>query len=238
MVYQCLNAPYTQSPELFPPLQSGVLTAAERAGALLVRLENVYITPVTGGSFPGWSQAAELLQQVWMARNASTGASPGMRTAAAMAAAQPYTGLEQYYSIACNEAPSPPASAFVGLQRLVLRRGGVIGLPYLWSLDEPCATWPVHGQDTYSGPWNAPTSPILVIGNTTDPFLPLRDAIAMTRQLANARLLVVRGYGHTAFLNPSTCASNFMTAYFRTGALPPKGAVCRQDLPPFAPPTG
>ena len=42
VVYQCLNAPYTQWPELFPPLQSGVLTAAERAGALLVSLENLY----------------------------------------------------------------------------------------------------------------------------------------------------------------------------------------------------
>ena len=120
----------------------------------------------------------------------------------------------------------------------MLRRSGVIALPDLWTLDEPCATWPVRGQDTYSGPWNAPTSPILVIGNTTDPFLPLRDAIAMTRQLANARLLVVHGYGHTAFLNPSTCASNYMTAYFHTGALPPKGTVCRQNLPPFAPPAG
>ena len=44
-------------------------------------------------------------------------------------------------------------------------------LPYLWTFDEPCATWPVHGQDTYSGPWNAPTSPILVIGNTNDPAI-------------------------------------------------------------------
>jgi hypothetical protein len=44
VVYQCLNAPYTQWPELFPPLQRGVLTAAERAGALLVTLENVYAT--------------------------------------------------------------------------------------------------------------------------------------------------------------------------------------------------
>ena len=122
-----------------------------------------------------------------------------------------------------------------GLQRLVLRRSGVIGLPDLWT-DEPCATWPVRGHDTYDGPWNAATGPILVIGNTTDPFLPLQDAIAMTSQLANARLLVVRGYGHTALLNPSTCASNYMTAYFRTGALPPKGTFCRQDLPPFPPP--
>ena len=42
VVYQCLNAPYTQWPERFPPLQRGVLAAAERAGALLVSLENLY----------------------------------------------------------------------------------------------------------------------------------------------------------------------------------------------------
>ncbi len=49
VVYQCLNAPYTQWPELFPPLQRGVLTAAERTGALLVALENLYGYGPTGG---------------------------------------------------------------------------------------------------------------------------------------------------------------------------------------------
>jgi len=49
VVYQCVNAPYTQWPELFPPLQRGVLAAAERAGALLVVLENVYGYGPTGG---------------------------------------------------------------------------------------------------------------------------------------------------------------------------------------------
>jgi nucleoside-diphosphate-sugar epimerase len=42
VVYQCLNAPYTDWPERFPPLQRGVLSAAERTGALLVSLENIY----------------------------------------------------------------------------------------------------------------------------------------------------------------------------------------------------
>jgi nucleoside-diphosphate-sugar epimerase len=36
VVYQCLNAPYAHWAERFPPLQRGVLTAAGRAGALLV----------------------------------------------------------------------------------------------------------------------------------------------------------------------------------------------------------
>jgi nucleoside-diphosphate-sugar epimerase len=49
VIYQCLNAPYTQWPELFPPLQRGVLAAAERTGALLVSLENLYGYGPTGG---------------------------------------------------------------------------------------------------------------------------------------------------------------------------------------------
>lgn len=49
VVYQCLNAPYTDWPQRFPPLQRGVLTAAERHGALLVALENLYGYGPTGG---------------------------------------------------------------------------------------------------------------------------------------------------------------------------------------------
>jgi nucleoside-diphosphate-sugar epimerase len=49
VIYQCLNAPYTQWPQRFPPLQRGVLAAAERTGALLVSLENVYAYGPTGG---------------------------------------------------------------------------------------------------------------------------------------------------------------------------------------------
>src|SRR6202042_380081 len=49
VIYQCLNAPYTQWPERFPPLQRGGLAAAERNGALLVSLENLYGYGPPGG---------------------------------------------------------------------------------------------------------------------------------------------------------------------------------------------
>src|SRR5271154_1706104 len=49
VIYQCLNAPYTQWPKLFPPLQQNVLSAAEDAGALLVTMENLYGYGPTGG---------------------------------------------------------------------------------------------------------------------------------------------------------------------------------------------
>lgn len=49
VIYQCLNAPYTDWPKRFPPLQRGVLSAAERNDALLVTLENLYGYGPTAG---------------------------------------------------------------------------------------------------------------------------------------------------------------------------------------------
>src|ERR1700735_1204944 len=66
--------------------------------------------------------------------------------------------------------------------------------------------------------WRCATSPLAwtwrdlpragSVERTTDPSTPLHNAIALTRQLANARPLIVPGYGHTTLLNPSTCAGN------------------------------
>ncbi len=50
VIYQCLNAPYTEWPDQFPPLQRGVIAAAERSDALLVTLENLYGYGPTGGT--------------------------------------------------------------------------------------------------------------------------------------------------------------------------------------------
>jgi hypothetical protein len=60
----------------------------------------------------------------------------------------------------------------------------------------------------------------------------------MAKQLANARLLKIKGYGHADAAVPSTCADRYVSAYFTDLTLPPKEAVCRQDTAPFSnPPT-
>ena len=56
----------------------------------------------------------------------------------------------------------------------------------------------------------------------------------MVRELANARLLTLKGYGHTALINPSSCINRHVTRYLIKGTLPPVGATCAQDSPPFA----
>ena len=52
VVYNALNPPYHQWPELFPRLQQGVLAGAARAGARLVAMENLYgYGPASGRPF-------------------------------------------------------------------------------------------------------------------------------------------------------------------------------------------
>lgn len=55
----------------------------------------------------------------------------------------------------------------------------------------------------------------------------------MARELADARLLTLNGYGHTALDNPSTCIGKHAVRYFLSGVRPPAGTSCEQDLPPF-----
>jgi nucleoside-diphosphate-sugar epimerase len=79
VVYQCLNAPYTKWPELFPPLQRGVLTAAEGNDALLVTMENVYAYGATGG--------VPLTEDLPLAATTSKGRTRAAMTAELLAAA-------------------------------------------------------------------------------------------------------------------------------------------------------
>src|SRR5215213_5264328 len=49
VVYFALNPPYDKWPELFPPLQAGVLEGAASAGARLIAMENLYMYGPTSG---------------------------------------------------------------------------------------------------------------------------------------------------------------------------------------------
>jgi len=49
VVYFALNPPYDKWPELFPPLQAGVIEGAAAAGAKLIAMENLYMYGPTDG---------------------------------------------------------------------------------------------------------------------------------------------------------------------------------------------
>lgn len=98
--------------------------------------------------------------------------------------------------------------------------------------------WPAAAPDLFRGPFRssdlAPTA--LVVGTTYDPATPYRWSVELARQLGNARLLTMRGDGHTAFAARSSCIDAAVVAYLFDGALPEPGTVCRQEIPFAQPP--
>jgi pimeloyl-ACP methyl ester carboxylesterase len=96
------------------------------------------------------------------------------------------------------------------------------------------ARMPFEAEGAYYGPFNVPKTASgtpLVIGTTYDPATPYREARRAVAQMGNARLLTMRGDGHTAYFNGSECIDNAVNAYVLKRALPPQGTVCQQEVP-------
>lgn len=190
----------------------------------------------------GWPDLATTVQTIWGLTNGAP--APAALPARDLVlpdlgvlptADAPYTGREALLGVNCSESPEPRDPAQYAAQAaFATARSGAVGPAWVQPM-EACAQWPVLSADRYTGPWNRPTAaPILVVGNTVDAATPYRDAVAMSRDLADARLLTVQGYGHSALANHSSCVDTVEDAYFVTGALPRPGTVCQQDQAPFA----
>jgi pimeloyl-ACP methyl ester carboxylesterase len=194
------------------------------------------VTSVPLGTVAEWQAAASVLQRLWVASaDPNRDAVEASPVAAATSPAASYSGVEQSLAVLCADSPNPrDPRVYPSLARLSSARSGPFGSEYTWAAEE-CAAWPAGvGQDRYTGPWNRPTaSTLLLFGNTGDPATPYQDSVALSRELARARLLTIDGYGHTETNNPSTCALDFAIRYLLTGALPPAGTVCPQNAAPF-----
>lgn len=204
------------------------------------------VEPLPGfGRFPGFVAVALFLERLWQADAAPDVATvaPDPDNAAnatpAAAGAAGATTVDQTYvtsagrqlSVICGESPNPvDAEAIAAQIRASYARAGYSG----WPLAASCEGWTARAADPYPGPWDRPTgAPVLVIGNSFDPATPFAGSVRMAQELADARLLVVHGFGHTVLINPSRCAQDYIAAYLVDGVLPPTGATCRQDRAPF-----
>jgi hypothetical protein len=99
-----------------------------------------------------------------------------------------------------------------------------------------CEFVPVQDEDTYDGPWQQTTQqPVLVIGTRFDPATHYDFTAPYAARWPDARMLTVEGWGHTT-VGVSTCADAAIARYLVTLEAD-DGAVCRQDVVPFAPRT-
>ncbi len=141
-------------------------------------------------------------------------------------------GYDLYFTIGASEQRYPRDVGFYldrgedawGLFDDVFFNSGYVELNY--------GLWPERDKDAYGGPFKvAGSKPTpLVIANTYDPATPYRGAVRLVRQLGNARLLTMRGDGHTAYPGESSCIDTATEAYVIELTLPAKGTACRQEV--------
>ncbi|MGW0753343.1 alpha/beta fold hydrolase [Streptomyces sp. NPDC002587] len=187
------------------------------------------VSEVRGGLYtvhPGWTGTASTLQSLWRGRAPAEPAAP--------AGAARYPGFEQPLAVLCAESPNPGSPGrYPALEERAAKQAGALARWWVWA-NEPCSAWAARAAAPYTGPWDRTTAhPVLVVNPVHDPSTPYRAGQSMAAELAGARLLTLDGYGHTALDNPSACVKRHVVRYVVTGALPPAGARCAQDTPPF-----
>jgi pimeloyl-ACP methyl ester carboxylesterase len=158
-------------------------------------------------------------------------------TARVAAAGEPYLANrdEAFNAIQCADSvfPTDPAvySRAAVAEDTNVPYFGRIGVFDMMS----CAYWKGHDADRYTGPWNRKLSaPILVLNARYDPSTPLAGAYDGVNELANARVVVIEGAGHSSMFVHSTCAERVKRDYLVTATLPPEGTTCAIDKAPFA----
>jgi pimeloyl-ACP methyl ester carboxylesterase len=143
-------------------------------------------------------------------------------------------GTDRYFTIGAVEQRYPRAD--VGLY---LRAGKRSWSEHEWAwsnngyVELNYGLWPIHDRDSFAGPFKVPdSSPTpLVVATTYDPATPFRGAKSLVRDLGNARLLTMRGDGHTAYAGNSPCVDAAVEAYMNDGTLPAPGTKCTQNVP-------
>jgi pimeloyl-ACP methyl ester carboxylesterase len=139
-------------------------------------------------------------------------------------------------AISCLDGPAGlPVSAWPTLIPELVQHQRWQGTITAWWLWAPCAAnWPAKGNDRYAGPWNAKAdNPVLLINGRYDPNTGYQNAVNVSRQLGNAVLLTLDGYGHVTSHDTSACIEKARTAYIVDLVLPPPGTVCAADHKPF-----
>ena len=142
--------------------------------------------------------------------------------------------LEGFPGVACSDSVNPRSYLAWSVNgALADAQFGYFGRIWTWA-SSICAEWPGHDADRYLGPWNRVTAnPVLVVGNRWDPATRYEGALTVRNLLPRSALLTVEGWGHTS-LFLSACADQTIARYLVALATPAPGAICKQDVVPFA----
>jgi pimeloyl-ACP methyl ester carboxylesterase len=226
---------------------------AERVSAVLERLRSGPI-PAPNADPPGELTYGEALTAIFpllrgpgswpdLAKGLEDAANGDGSTLKQVALGSPPAkgGAPPPVAIGCADSPARrPLRAWPKvIDRLTGTSWGIGGPVLGWWLWSPCAAWPTHSAERYTGPWDATTeNPVLVIGTRYDPNTAFANAEVTARRLGNAVLLRHDGYGHISFVDPSECVVDAYGEYLVNLTPPPPGTACPSDRLPFDPKFG
>jgi hypothetical protein len=74
---------------------------------------------------------------------------------------------------------------------------------------------------------------VLLINARYDPNTGYQNAVNVSKQLSNAVLLTLDGYGHVTTHDTSACVEKARVAYIVDLVVPPAETVCAADHKPF-----
>jgi nucleoside-diphosphate-sugar epimerase len=139
-IYNCANPPYHRWPELWPPIAASLLGAAERSGAILVTISNLYGYGPAAGSqgTAGYDRAHPLTEVTPLAATGTKGVVRARMWRNALAAHQ--AGRIRAVEIRSSDYVGPGAESALGARVVpnVLRGRGVSVLgrtdrPHTWT---------------------------------------------------------------------------------------------------------
>jgi nucleoside-diphosphate-sugar epimerase len=168
-IYNCVNPPYHRWPELWPPIAASLLGAAERSGAVLVTVSNLYgYGPASGSQgTAGYDAAHPMTEDTTLASTGKKGAVRAQMWRDALAAHQ--AGRARVAEVRASDYVGPGAESVLG-ERVVPRllRGKAVSVLgrtdrlHTWSFTGDVARMAViagRDQRAWGRAWHAPSGP-------------------------------------------------------------------------------
>ena len=180
VIFNCVNPPYHRWPADWPPIAASLLAAAERSGAVLVTLSNLYAYgPATQSlGVSGYDEAHPMTEATPLAATGRKGRVRARVWQDALAAHQ--AGRVRMAEVRASDFVGPGATSALG-ERIVrrVRQGkgvsvlGRVDRPHTWSFTEDVARMlVVAGTDprAWGHAWHVPSNEPLSQGQAIDDF--------------------------------------------------------------------
>jgi nucleoside-diphosphate-sugar epimerase len=199
VIYNCVNPPYHRWPADWPPIAASVLGAAERSGAVLVTLSNLY--GYGPGGPGGYDEAHPMTEATPLAATGPKGRIRARVWQDALAAHQ--AGRVRVAEVRAADFVGPGAQSALG-ERIVrrVRQGksvsvlGRAGLPHTWSFTDDVARMLVTaGTDprAWGRAWHVPSNEPFTQRQVIDDFA--RAAGVGHVRVSEIPSVVLRGMG-------------------------------------------